>query len=184
MNLKREFARTGFLLVVLIGLATAFFLSRRNMVWMSVGPCLLLMLAFLLLRYFRAIGNDYDSSSLLTSADEIYLMGYLFTLAAFFGVALSGSMTSSTLLSVGGVKLVTTLAGLIAMLYLKEVAQQWDLERTGPSESELLEQEIQRKARWLADDLAMLHVHLDSIVKVLDPALAKSLHEAATSTAS
>lgn len=80
---------------------------------------------------YAALSSRHGTAPALSAAaDEVYLLGYLFTISALLGIGLqlgigpgplAGSQTK--LLFLAGTKLSTTVVGLLSMLYLKALAK-------------------------------------------------------------
>ncbi|MCI0338639.1 MAG: hypothetical protein L0226_13765 [Acidobacteria bacterium] len=87
----------------------------------------LAVIAFYLLLAWRT--NKEDATELESHADDVYFIGYLSTIAAFAGVILHiwiiGKVQSDPrpILLMVGVALMTTVAGLVAMTILKDLAR-------------------------------------------------------------
>lgn len=99
-------------------------------IW-AAGERILLCIACLLC-YAAFSKRRGDGSALSAAADEVYLLGYLYTISALLGIGLQlwinqGTLPRSqnTILFLAGMKLSTTVVGLIGMLYLKCLAKEW-----------------------------------------------------------
>lgn len=107
---------------VLVSLACSMWLNKPvQILQIVISICLIILYA---LCSSKKYSKDADSDFLLSSADHAYLLGYLYTLAALFGLALGYNINrysklSDELIMFAAVKLSTTLVGITAMLALK-----------------------------------------------------------------
>ncbi len=129
-----------FALAVVGGVAGSAALSAlQTNPWVSVSFALTLMGVVSFIR-FRMASKVRDSQSLEAFAEDIYLLGYLLTLAALLGLAPRLMEDDTNLFHIAGVKLFTTIAGLGVMMVFRQTARQWAKE-SGAGEVEQFERQ-------------------------------------------
>ena len=152
-----------------LGLIFAFGLSWASQPVLSLGLCVLCMLVFGYRRFCEAqLARDGDSLEIF--GDQVYLLGYLFTIAAILGIFLqSHSAIGDELLNAGALKLTTTVVGLAVMCLFKETARLWNQEKTATiqDDNERLNSEVREAVRALVTDLAGLGGKLADMTKSL-----------------
>src|SRR5438105_3795685 len=106
------------------GIGSAVLSSLRVSPLVSVGFALVVMLVLAFLRW-RIASEFKDYESLEAFAEDIYLLGYLLTLAALLGLAPRLMSDEANLFSIAGLKLVTTVVGLGLMMIFRQTARRW-----------------------------------------------------------
>lgn len=115
-----EFALT----VILGGVGAALLSALLSNPWVSVGFALVVMSVVAFLRW-RIASEFKDHQSLEAFAEDIYLLGYLLTLAALLGLTPRLMRDDSSLFHVAGMKLFTTVFGLALMMIFRQTARRW-----------------------------------------------------------
>lgn len=102
------------------------------------GGAILLCIALMVVYAVISSRERRDDITLFAAADEVYLLGYLYTISALAGIGLQlwfgpdlVTTDQKDLLFLAGTKLSTTVVGLIGLLCLKSLAT----ERRDPAES-------------------------------------------------
>lgn len=133
MNVKNSAARSDIrpleftLAVVGGGVGSAILSAFQPNPWVSVGFALAVMGVVSFLRW-RIASESKDFQSLEAFAEDVYLLGYLLTLAALLGLAPRLMKEESNLFHIAGVKLFTTIAGLAVMMIFRQLARRWAAE--------------------------------------------------------
>jgi hypothetical protein len=109
---------------------------------------------------------DRDVDGLHHHAEQIYLLGYLLTLFAIFGVALTPQGEVSDLMKAAAVKLLASLAGITAMLILKEISHGWEQDQT--NKQELFEHDIGKRISNFQGDLGSLSTQIQALEKIIN----------------
>ena len=100
---KRDYAFVEFALVLVGSLALAAGLSYSSPnSLLSVGFCALAMLLLSIHRYRVASAANRDAESLEVFAEDIYLLGYLLTLASLLGLIPRLTADDSNLINIAG----------------------------------------------------------------------------------
>jgi len=133
MNVKHPAARRDIrpmeftLAVVGGGTGSAILSAMLPNPWVSVSFALAVMGAVSFLRW-RIASEVKDSQGLESFAEDVYLLGYLLTLASLLGLAPRLMADDANLFHIAGVKLFTTIAGLGVMMIFRQLARQWSEE--------------------------------------------------------
>lgn len=106
------------------GVGSAVLSAGQQNPWVSVGFALSVMAVVSFLRW-RIANECKDSQSLESFSEDIYLLGYLLTLAALLGLAPRLMKDDTNLFHIAGVKLCTTIAGLGIMMIFRQLARRW-----------------------------------------------------------
>jgi hypothetical protein len=165
-----DFSKRELTLFLCLGMLFAFVLSWAQLPKLSLLGCVSCMLVFARRRYLQA-ARGRDSVSLEVFGDQVYLLGYLFTIAAILGVFLQpGPSAADELIHAGALKLVTTVIGLIVMCSFKEAARLWNEEvAVGiKDENERLSSEVREAVHILVEDLARLRGKLSELSAAFD----------------
>src|SRR5437867_1389273 len=119
-----------FVFTVIVGCVASAMLSWLHVpAWVSVVVAVGIMLILALLRWQIAKTNNRDYQSLEAFAEDIYLLGYLLTLAALLGLAPRLMSDESNLFQIAGLKLLTTVLGLALMMVFRQTARRWAEEK-------------------------------------------------------
>lgn len=167
---KSDFSKIEFFITLALGFMFAFGLSWAGQVYPSLGLCLICMMVFGWRRYLQA-AKVQDAGSLEVFGDQVYLLGYLFTIAAILGVFLQpGSSAADELIHAGALKLATTVVGLMVMCSFKETARLWNQERASgiKEENERLSSEVREAVRIVVADLTGLRDKLSELTASFD----------------
>lgn len=130
MNPKKLAARSDIrpleftLAVVGGGVGSAMLSAYQPNPWVSVGFALTVMGGVSFLRW-RIASKTHDFQSLEAFSEDVYLLGYLLTLAALLGLAPRLMTEETNLFHIAGVKLFTTMAGLAVMMVFRQMARGW-----------------------------------------------------------
>ena len=130
MNKKHSLYRSDLrplefaLVVVAGGVGSALLSALHQNSWLSVGFALVVMGTISFLRW-RIASNFKDYHSLEAFAEDIYLLGYLLTLASLLGLVPRLMMEETNLFHIAGVKLLTTICGLGVMMIFRQTARRW-----------------------------------------------------------
>jgi len=164
-----DFNKIEFFIILALGMSFAFGLSWAGQTSLSLGLCLICMVVFGWRRYSQA-ARSREAESLEVFGDQVYLLGYLFTIAAILGIFFQRDSSIDELLKVGGIKLTTTVVGLSAMCLSKEMARLWRQEKaTGiEDENERLSLEVREAVRILIADLMGLKAKLTELTGAFD----------------
>ena len=147
-------AKAHFIAVLLIGGFSTFILSYLSLpswITLSIPTATIIYYAFY---SYKLDSLERDIDGLNHHAEQIYLLGYLLTLFAIFGVALTPQGEINELIKAAAVKLLASLSGITAMLILKEISHGWEQDQT--SKQELFEHDIGRR-------ISNFQVALDSL---------------------
>lgn len=138
----------------------------------SVGFALLIMFVLTFLRW-RIASEFKDYESLEAFAEDIYLLGYLLTLAALLGLAPRLMSDDANLFSIAGLKLVTTVVGLAMMMILRQTARRWAEEESRVSGDRFKEQQevFTAAVTRLNEGADSLTAKLNEVVHRFDPGL-------------
>ena len=152
----------------------------------SVTFALLIMGVLSYLRW-RMASELKDFQSLEAFAEDIYLLGYLLTLAAFLGLIISAWFSSgaqllsneTNLFNIAGLKLVTTVFGLGLMMIFRQTARRWAEEKEGESQAKFEEQQqlFSNAVARLNEGADQLTTKLDEVVRRFDPELLNPVAE-------
>ena len=167
---KSDFSKIEFFITLALGFVFAFGLSWAGQVYPSLGLCLICMLVFGWRRYSQA-AKIQDAVSLEVFGDQVYLLGYLFTIAAILGVFLQpGSSAADELIHAGALKLATTVVGLMVMCSFKETARLWNQEQASSikDENERLSSEVREAVHIVVADLTGLREKLNELTASFD----------------
>ena len=166
-----DFNKIEFFIILALGMSFAFGLSWAGQTSLSLGLCLICMVVFGWRRYSQA-AKSREAESLEVFGDQVYLLGYLFTIAAILGIFFQRDSSIDELLKAGGIKLTTTVVGLSAMCLSKEMARLWRQEKaTGiEDENERLSLEVREAVRILVADLMGLKEKLAELTGSFDSA--------------
>lgn len=140
--------------------------------WISVIFALVVMGTISFLRW-RLASKTKDGPSLEAYAEDLYLLGYLLTLAALLGMAPRLMTDDTNLFHIAGIKLFTTIAGLGVMLIFRQIARRWIAESdAGTSNQFVQQQEIfssaVAKLNRSAEDLT---AKMEEVARRFDPDL-------------
>lgn len=130
MNNKHSVSRSDLrplefaLVVVAGGVGSALLSALQQNPWFSVGFALVVMGIISFLRW-RIASEFKDYQSLEAFAEDIYLLGYLLTLASLLGLAPRLMKEETNLFHIAGVKLLTTICGLGVMMIFRQTARRW-----------------------------------------------------------
>ncbi len=144
------------------GIGSAVLSSLRVSPLVSVGFALGVMLVLAFLRW-RIACEFKDYESLEAFAEDIYLLGYLLTLAALLGLAPRLMADEANLFSIAGLKLVTTVVGLALMMIFRQTARRWAEEEESSAVEKFREQQ-----RLFSDAVTRLNEGADALTKKLD----------------
>jgi hypothetical protein len=167
---KSDFNKIEFFITLALGFVFAFGLSWAGQIYPSLVLCLICMMIFGWRRYSQA-AKSQDAVSLEVFGDQVYLLGYLFTIAAILGVFLQpGSSAADELIHAGALKLATTVVGLMVMCSFKETARLWNQEEAFgiKDENERLSSEVREAVRILVADLTGLREKLNELTLSFD----------------
>src|ERR1041384_4002838 len=130
-----------FTLAVFVGGIGSMLLSWLRLdALVSVGFALVVMAVLAFLRW--RIARQYkDFQSLEAFAEDIYLLGYLLTLAALLGLAPRLMSDDTNLFHIAGLKLVTTVFGLALMMIFRQTARRWTDDTRREREDEFYEEQ-------------------------------------------
>jgi hypothetical protein len=130
------------LAVILGGMGSAILSGLHVNAFISVAFALTIMstLAFFRWRIARELK---DFQSLEAYAEDIYLLGYLLTLAALLGMTPQLMSDDSNLFKIAGIKLSTTVVGLALMMIFRQTARRWAEEKSNEEASYFLLQQQQ-----------------------------------------
>lgn len=158
--------------VLLGGLGSAMLSYARVPAWVSVVFALAVMVILALFRIGTAI-KFKDFQSLETFAEDIYLLGYLLTLAALLGLSPRLMSDETNLFHIAGLKLVTTVVGLGMMMVFRQIARRWaDEKEREPLEKFIEQQKLFSEAIGRVNKGAdELTAKLDEVISHFDPAL-------------
>lgn len=92
--------------------------------WISVGFALSVMGGLSFIRWREAY-RIKDSVALEMFSEDVYLLGYLLTLASLLGLAPRLAVDDTNLFAIAGVKLFTTVTGLGTMMIFRQLARSW-----------------------------------------------------------
>ena len=160
------------LAVTIGGVGSAVLSGLRVHPLVSVGFALIVMLVLAFLRW-RIASEFNDFESLEAFAEDIYLLGYLLTLAALLGLAPRLMSDDANLFNIAGLKLVTTVVGLALMMIFRQTARRWAAaDESGAAEN------FREQQRVFNDSVARLNngadaltTKLDEVVRRFDPGL-------------
>ncbi len=110
--------------VIVGGVGSAVLSGLRVNPLLSVGFALVVMGVLAALRW-RIASQFKDFESLEAFAEDIYLLGYLLTLAALLGLAPRLMSDDTNLFNIAGLKLTTTVVGLALMMIFRQAARRW-----------------------------------------------------------
>ena len=166
-----------FTLAIFLGSIGSLVLSALHVhaLW-SVSFALIVMTVLALLRWGIARKHT-DYQSLEAFAEDIYLLGYLLTLAALLGLAPRLMEAEANLFHIAGLKLVTTVFGLALMMIFRQTARRWAEEKEGEETQKFIEQQrlFSEAVGRLNEGADQLTAKLDEIVHRFDPALLEPL---------
>lgn len=168
-----------FTLAVFVGGIGSMLLSwLRVHALVSVCFALIVMIVLAILRW-RIASEHKDYQSLEAFAEDIYLLGYLLTLAALLGLAPRLMSDETNLFHIAGLKLVTTVFGLALMMVFRQTARRWAEEREGEGTQKFIEQQrlFSGAVARLNEGADQLTAKLDEVVHRFDPALLVPLAE-------
>ncbi|MBL9169349.1 MAG: hypothetical protein JNN07_16535, partial [Verrucomicrobiales bacterium] len=141
VNSAGDVGSIEFGVVVIAGAVGSALLSALTQnAWWSVGFALTIMGALSFARW-RIAGTAKDHIGLESFAEDIYLLGYLLTLAALLGLAPRLMKDDNNLFHIAGIKLVTTVFGLGVMMIFRHTARHWARESEEPDSAEFVRQE-------------------------------------------
>ena len=161
-------------------------LANPYNVWLQIlgiGLCVALMGWVAWVWHHECVGRK-DATKLESYAEQIYMLGYLLTLSAIggallrllspvmSGATLDTAVNSTTLFSVGGVKLVSTIFGLLIMFFFKEEAAQWSGNEE-PAERYL--ERIRLAAEKMVTHAETVSDQVQAMAAALSPALVQDL---------
>jgi len=149
------------LAVILGGIGSAVLSGLRVHPMWSVGFALLVMGVLAFLRW-RIASEFKDFQSLEAFAEDIYLLGYLLTLAALLGLAPRLMSDDTNLFHIAGLKLVTTVVGLALMMIFRQMARRWAQE----GEQGAIE-EFEKQQRLFSEAVANLNQRADELTSKL-----------------
>ena len=109
---------------------------------------------------------DKNFNALNAEAEEIYIVGYSFTLAALLGVALHTGLDPSALIRIAAIKVLTALAGLMAMIILKREALKWESETE--KQVSIAQSEVHYRVKHFQESLDSLENTISSVNKIVD----------------
>lgn len=163
-----------FRLVVVLGCIVAGIGHRTDGFLPSWAPVAfdIVLMVFLAIQRRRFAMKGRDSAALESIAEEVYLLGYLFTLVSLLGLVLpflaggAGVRTGTErLIGLVGIKLATTGVGLLAMVVLRHEARQWSAAGLhSPSPEERFEEALAKlngQTKAFADNLGRAFANLD-----------------------
>lgn len=158
------------LAVVIGGMGSAVLSSLHVHPLFSVGFALTVMLVLAFLRW-RIASEFRDFESLEAFAEDIYLLGYLLTLAALLGLAPRLMSDETNLFNIAGLKLVTTVVGLALMMIFRQTARRWAKEEDLNTNTKFKEQQLlfSEAVRNLNEGADALTKKLDEVVRRFDP---------------
>ncbi len=170
---RADVAPTSFTIAIFIGGGGSAALSYLQVPALaSVAFALLVMFALAAAR-LRVAVKFKDFQSLETFAEDIYLLGYLLTLAALLGLTKRLMSDEANLFHIAGLKLITTVVGLGLMMVFRQTARRWAAEQ----EREPL-QKFEEQQRLFSDAIArvrqgadLLTAKLDEVITHFDPTL-------------
>lgn len=140
--------------------------------WWSVGFALLVMGTLSGARW-RIASVTKDHAGLESFAEDVYLLGYLLTLAALLGLAPRLMKDDNNLFHIAGVKLVTTVFGLGMMMIFRHTARRWAKASEEPDSAEFLKQEeiFRASVGRLNEVASQLAERTEAMALRFDPAL-------------
>lgn len=146
--------------------------------WVSVIFALTVMGVVSFLR-FRVASDRKDSSALEACSEEVYLLGYLLTLASLVGLAPRLMSDDSNLFHIAGVKLITTIFGLGVMMIFRQMARRWAEEGNPDEADRFAEQEQQFRAAVgrLNSSAEQLTGKMEEVTLRFDPDLLRPVAE-------
>ena len=163
---KRGSTNAHFISVLIAGGIGTFVLSYLRIpqwITLAVPTCTILYYS---VYSYSTDSVDRDIDSLQHHAEQIYLLGYLLTLFAIFGVALTPGGEIAELIKAASVKLLASLAGITAMLILKEISHGWEQDQT--DKHELFAYEIGTRISNFQSNLDSLSLKIQSLEKVIN----------------
>lgn len=175
MSASSDLTKAEYGLICVSALGFAFGLSFVGWTGTSLILALLSMGHLARRRYSQAL-IERDSDSLEVFADQIYMLGYMLTLAAIVGVVLQArgraELQTSELLKAGAVKLGTTMAGIVIMFWFKEQSRSWEQERKRErqAEDEVVNAQLRAAITGLVTEADALRTKVGGVVSVFDPA--------------
>jgi uncharacterized membrane protein YjfL (UPF0719 family) len=131
---------------LITGCLTCFFLT-----YISVHPLVSVCFAVILIvtncfGKYQFCKSNGDAEGMAQSGEDIYLMGYVFTLASLIGIAPSLADQNTDLFLIGGMKLCTTLVGMVCMIYMRQSAETIATTNQNTTVNRFLESEIKLNA--------------------------------------
>jgi hypothetical protein len=167
-NRKSDVKPIEFSLAIILGGMGSAILSglQLNPIY-SVAFALLVMGTLAFLRW-QIASEHKDYQSLESFAEDIYLLGYLLTLAALLGLAPRLMSDESNLFKIAGLKLVTTVVGLAFMMIFRQIARRWAEERAEEEISMFVRQQQQ-----FSQSVARLNEGADQLTGKLSEVLAR-----------
>jgi uncharacterized coiled-coil DUF342 family protein len=158
--------KAHFIAVLCFGGLGTFILSYLSLpTWITLATPSATILYYSIYSY-KLDSIDRDVDGLHHHAEQIYLLGYLLTLFAIFGVALTPQGEVSDLMKAAAVKLLASLAGITAMLILKEISHGWEQDQT--NKQELFEHDIGRRISNFQGDLDSLSTQIKALEKIIN----------------
>lgn len=177
---KRDLHPKQFVVIVFLGcLASTLLSSLQIPPWVSLIFAGGIMIWLAVKRWQIARENDKDYQSLEAFAEDIYLLGYLLTLAALLGLAPRLLSEEKHLFHIAAVKLVTTVLGLALMMVFRQTARRWAEEQQTEEAKKLVEQQklFSDAVGRLCKGADQLLSKLDEVVSWFDPKLLEPLSE-------
>jgi len=174
---KSDNGPTEFAVAVVIGGVSSATLSFLHVPWWaSVSFALGVMVILAGLRFRAALGDKdgegkyskKDAQSLEAFAEDIYLFGYLLTLAALLGFAPRLMSDEANLFQIAGLKLVTTVVGLALMMIFRQLARRWAEEEQIGRADEFVQQQ-----KLFTEAVARLNQGADDLTKKLTEVISK-----------
>lgn len=157
-----------FRIILTVGCSTTLLSSYLPIpAWIAIIPPVATVI-YLAYHSLKVDSIDRDVESLNHHAEQTYLLGYLLTLLAILGVALASGSNGDFdgLLKAAAVKLLASLAGITAMLLMKEVSHQWEAEQT--LKQDHFEQEIGKRITRFDGDLQSVTLSIQAIEKIVN----------------
>ena len=178
MNVKHPAARRDIrpmeftLAVVGGGTGSAILSAMLPNPWVSVSFALAVMGAVSFLRW-RIASEVKDSQGLESFAEDVYLLGYLLTLASLLGLAPRLMADDANLFHIAGVKLFTTIAGLGVMMIFRQLARQWaeESEQGNAQQFERQEELFRAAVARLNRSAEELTLKMEEVARRFDPDL-------------
>lgn len=170
---RRDIAPLELMLAVMLGCAGAAALSYARVtpllsVFFAVG-----VMGVVAFRRWRIAARFSDATNLEAFAEDIYLLGYLLTLASLLGLAPRLLADEKNLFQIAGIKLVTTVLGLALMMVFRQTARSWRGEAQRTQEEELSEHQrrLSSCSEALSHQAERLSSTLGEVLGRFDPTL-------------